>query len=390
MTFTGFLSSPIELILVLTIFLLWIIQVWYYLHYYAGIIRKSAGKSTLSEYKPPVSVIICARNEAENLEKNLPLILKQKYPEFQVVVVNDASIDDTEDVLMRLENSAPNLYHTFVPEGVQNVSARKMSTTIGIKAAKYDYLLFTDPDCIPQSDEWISCMMSQFDEKCGLVLGYSSFTRNKGFLNVMAAYDSLFSAIQFLGFALSGNAFMGLPSNLAYRKDLFFRNKGFASHLYLNSGEDDLFIEEISNSQNTRISISPESKIIVQKENFRSFWRQQKLNHFSTSACYKVGTKIRLKFEMLSRCFFYVSFLALIIYGLITRNFLLIILSGGLFLLRYAMQMVVVNKSAKQLDEEGFYLTLPLFDIALPFVNFIFWLSHLTQRNNDYTRRVLR
>lgn len=393
MIMTIFLSNPIEWILVLTILTVWIIQLWFYLHHYLGIIRRSAsirqGKTSLSASQPPVTVIICARDQAEKLEKNLPSILSQKYPEFQVVVVNDASSDETENILMRLEQSFLNLYHTFVPQGVQNVSSRKMAMTIGIKAAKYDHLLLTEPDCVPESDEWIASVMSQFDGECGLVLGYSSFPRNKGFLIKMAVFDSLFSAIQFMGFAVSGKSYMGLSTNLAYKKELFFKNKGFASHLNLNSGEDDLFIEEISNSDNTRIAVSPESKVIVHKDQIWKYWKQQRISHFSTYSCYRTGTKIRLTFEMSSRCLFYISFLLLIIYGIFSQNSIMLILAGGLFLLRYVMQMIVVNKSAKQLKEEQFYLTLPLFDILLPIVKFFLWVYHLSQRKNDYTRRFL-
>jgi len=393
MILTIFPNDPIGFILVLTIIIVWIIQLLFYFYNYLGIIRRSVsiskGKSSLSSNQPPVTVIICAHDKAKELEKNLPAIFGQKYPEFQVVVVNDASSDDTEDLLMRMEQAYSNLYHTFVPKGVQNVSAKKMSMTIGIKAAKYDYLLMTEPDCVPESDEWIASMMSQFDEKCGLVLGYSSFSESKGFLNKIVVFDSLFSAIQFMGFAALGKAYMGLSTNMAYKKELFFKNKGFASHLYLNSGEDDLFIEEISSSDNTRIAVSPESKVIVHKDHLWGFWKQQRLNHFSTSSCYRLGTKFRLTIEMSSRCLFYASFLLLIVYGIFANNYIMLVLSGGLFLLRYLMQLIVVNKSARQLREEQFYITLPLFDIILPVVKFFLWIIHLFEKENDYTRRYL-
>ena len=394
MNFTSFLNNPFELILILTIFVVWIIQIWFYLYHYRGLIKLASGvrngKTPLSTLQPPVTVIVCARDQADKLEINLPLILRQKYPEFQVVVVNDASTDETEDVLMRFEKSTPNLYHTFIPPGVQNVSARKMAITIGIKAAKYEHLLFIDPDCVPESDDWISSLMSSFDEKTGLVLAYSTFPEENDFFTKMVLFDNLFSAIQFMGFAINGKAYMGFSNNLAYKKDLFFKNKGFASYLQLNSGEDDLFISEISTSENTRISIEPASKVVAYKENVWKFWKRQRFNRFSTYSYYSLGTKMRLASEMISRCVFYLTIPVMIAYGIVTQNILLIIFSAALFLLRYIIQVLIINKNARKLNENNYYLSLLLFDIILPWVKSFLWFKHLTQRNNDFTRRVLR
>lgn len=394
MNFISFLNNPFELVLILTIIVVWIIQIWFYLYHYRGIIKRAAsirnGKTPLSTLQPPVTVIVCARDQADKLELNLPLILGQKYPEFQVVVVNDASTDETEDVLMRFEKSAFNFYHTFIPPGVQNVSARKMAITIGIKAAKYDHLLFIDPDCVPENDEWISGLMSSFDEKCGLVLAYSTFPAEKDFFTKMVLFDNLFSAIQFMGFAVNRKAYMGFSNNMAYKKELFFKNKGFASYLYLNSGEDDLFISEISTSENTKISIEPESKVVAYKENVWKFWKRQRFNRFSTYSYYSFGTKVRLASEVISRCIFYLTFPFMIAYGILAQNLLLIIFSAALFLLRYVVQVLIINKNAKKLKENNYYITLLLFDIILPWVKSFLWFKHLTQRNNDFTRRVLR
>lgn len=394
MTFTAFLNNPFELILVLTIFVVWIIQIWFYLYHYRGIVKRASGikngKTPLSTLQPPVTVIVCARDQADKLELNLPLILRQNYPEFQVVVVNDASTDETEDVLMRFEKSTPNLYHTFIPPGVQNVSARKMAITIGIKASKYEHLLFIDPDCVPESDDWISSVMSSFDEKTGLVLAYSTFPEENDFFTKMVLFDNLFSAIQFMGFAVNRKTYMGFSNNMAYKKELFFRNKGFASYLYLNSGEDDLFISEISTSENTRISIEPESKVVAYKDNIWKFWKRQRFNRFSTYSYYSFGTKVRLASEMISRCVFYLTIPVMIAYGIVTQNLLLIIFSTALFLLRYIIQVLIINKNAKKLNENKYYLSLLLYDIILPWVKSFLWFKHLTQRNNDFTRRVLR
>lgn len=388
-----FQLSLIEWILVGLLLWVFLVQLFFYLYYYRGVLRKShniqKGKVTYEAEKQPVTVIICARDQAASLEEHLPAILTQDYPEFQVVVVNDASSDETEDVLVRLEQSYPHLYHTFVPPGVQSVSARKMAISIGIKAAKYDILLFTDANCIPSGNQWISSMMRHFDAKCDIVLGYCSYIRNKGFLRRIAAYDTLFTALQFMGFSETGKPYMGLGCNLAYRKELFFKNRGFASHLNLKSGEDDLFIGEIANATNTSIDVTPESKVRTQTSDVWNHWREQKINHINTFSYYKAGTRFRTGSELFSRFLFYGVSIALLVLGIVELNIFLMVLSVVLFLIRYAVQLTVINKSAACFDERRHYLSLPLFDLILPLFNLSFWMHGLLHKDDSHTWRVL-
>ena len=383
-----------EWIAISVMLVMFFIQLWYYFYYYRSVIKQAREQrnSTLPENteQPPVSVIICAHDQADKLEDNLPLFLKQIYPEYQIVVVNDASTDNTEDVLTRLEQRYDNLYHTFVPAGVLSASAKKMAVTIGIKAAKYEHLLFTEPDCIPASDRWIESMVSSVDDSCGIVLGYSSFTSVKGFMKNFVIYDTLFTSLQFMGFAKSGHPFMGFGSNLAYKKELFFKNKGFASHLILKSGDDDLFIGEIANANNTRIEISPESKILISRPNLWHFWKDQKLSHFPTSACYKKGIKFRLSLEMTTRVLFYCLFLLSLIYGSCTGNLLMVLSSSALFVIRCTIQLIIVNKSARLLDERRFYVNLPFYDFITPIIRFYLWINHFAHRSSAYTWQTLR
>lgn len=393
MIFDWFQWSLAEWILLALLLLVFLVQLFFYLYYYRAVWRKALrlrkGKVPPGTEQPPVTLIICARNQAINLEQNLPAILGQDYPEFQVVVVNDASSDETEDVLVRLEQSHPNLYHTFVPSGVQSVSAKKMAMTIGIKAAKYDILLFTEANCIPESNQWISSMMRHFDATCDIVLGYGSYLKINGLLKFMIFYDTLFTALQFMGFSETGTPYMGLGRNLAYRKELFFKNRGFASHLDLQSGEDDLFIGEIANATNTSIDVSPESKISVKTTDVWAHWKDQKLSRVATFSYYKAGTKFKTDMELLSRFLFYGLFVTLLVLGIIESNIFMLVSAGVLFILRYAVQFTVVNNSAKCFDESRFYLSIPLFDLLLPLINMWFWIGRIFHKENSYTWRVL-
>jgi hypothetical protein len=209
-------------------------------------------------------------------------------------------------------------------------------------------------------------------------------------LNKMVSFDNLFTAIQFMGIALTGKAFMGFSNNMAYRKDLFFRNKGFASHLNLNSGDDDLFISEISDKNNTRISVNPKSIINVEKENVWNSWKNKVISHFATSGYYSKGTKLRLNLEIASRCLFYPSVITAIIVFSINANYLILSVSTFLLLSRYLIQIMIINKTAVRLSENRFFATLFLFDFVLPFIKFFFKVFHIKEKKNDFTIRYIR
>jgi len=388
-----FQLSDVEWILLGALLLVFLIQLFYYLYYYQGLKRKSGkidkGLIAFETEKKPVTIVICARDHANCLAQNLPSILEQDYPEFQVVVVNDASSDDTENVLVGLAQKYPHLYHTFVPVGVQSVSSKKMAMTIGIKAAKYDLLLFTEPNSVPNSNQWISSMMRHFNEKCEIVLGFSTYQNVKGLCKYLISYDTLFSAMQFMGYSETGKPYMGLGSNLAYRKELFFRNNGFASHLNLKSGDDDLFIGEVANASNTSIEVSPEAKILMNSTSIWKQWKDQRINHISTFSYNKPGTRFRTAIELISRFVFYGLFTTLLILGILQLNIPLMAFAALLFLIRYGIQIHVVNKSAKCFQEMRFYFSIPLYDILIPLLNIRFWIYLLFHKENSYTWRVL-
>ncbi len=345
------------------------IQLYYYSFHFASILkyRKKSDRGIVpfAEELPPVSVIICAKNESENLRRFLPCILDQDYPCFEVIVVNDGSTDETSDLLQELSLTYPNLYRTFVPENANIRSTKKLGLTIGIKAAKFDVLLFTDADCEPASNKWIANIARNFTQSTEFVLGYGAYMHEKGFMSRMISFDTLFIGMQSLGYALTGHPYMGVGRNMAYRKETFVRMKGFSKSLAIQSGDDDLFVNNGANEYNTRVEISPESVTwSVPKSTYRS-WFRQKERHLSTSSFYKADGLMRIGMEVISRGLFY----ALICAIAIVSPWIFAAVAGLLFLARYVVQMVVTNKVAKQFGERRFYLSLLLFDILLPLIS---------------------
>jgi len=344
-------------------------QLYFYIRFMNGVLRlrskTNKNKISFLTDQPPVSVIICAKDEEDNLRQYLPLILNQEYPDFEVIVINDGSTDETETLLNNLCVEYPNLRTTFVPVGARNLSTKKLGLTLGIKAAKNELMLFTDADCMPEDTKWIAQMARNFSPQTDFILGYGAYLNKKGFVNRLITYDTLFIALQYMGMAISGKPYMGVGRNLAYRKETFFLNKGFASNLNLISGDDDLFVNKASNAKNTKVEISPESITWSEPNKTLKGWFFQKERHLSVSSYYKFSSKFRLSLEPLTRGLFYSALILSVVFG----NIVTLIASSVLLIIRLLVQLIIINKSSRHFGERRYFLLMPVFDIFLPLIN---------------------
>jgi glycosyltransferase involved in cell wall biosynthesis len=312
--------------------------------------------------KFPVSVIICARNEEENLRNNLPLVLSQEYPEFEVIVVDDASTDGTADLLRDLRQEYPRLRTSSIRQKVHISKGKKLALTVGIKAARYDWVLLTDADCRPAGNMWLSAMQRNFTRDAGIVLGYGPYRKTRGLLNLVIRYDAFFIAVQYFGFALAGMPYMGVGRNLAYRREIFFRHRGFASNYELASGDDDLFINEVAAKEKTLIEIRPGSHTFSEPARSWRAWYFQKRRHLTTGPRYRPLTKLLLGTETASRLLFYASLI-----WLLAGGFLLYPVPA-IFFLRLLSTMLVIKWSMSRLGEKYLLLISPMLDLVLPLV----------------------
>lgn len=381
----------IEIILLSTLGVFFIIQAIYYLGLYSKMHRlnKAVRKEKIpynNEY-PPISVIICARNESENLLRNLPSVLEQDYPNFEVIVINDGSTDESEEVLSNFEKTYSNLYHTFTPDGARYISRKKLALTVGIKASKYDWLMFTEADCQPSSKEWLKLMARNFSPRTEIVLGYSGYEQGKGWLQRKIAFSNLFLSMRYLGYALADKPYMGIGRNIAYRKELFFKNKGFSSHLNLQRGDDDLFINEVATSINTKVELSADAITRMEPIDRYKIWKEEQVSYIATSRFYKGIQKYFLGFETTSRLLFIMTAIATIAYAAIVQQW--VVLGGAFFiyLLRYIMQAIVINKTSKDLNEKKYFFTLPIFDITTAVDNLRFRIYRRFRGKGDFMRR---
>lgn len=307
---------------------------------------------------PGVSIIIAARNEADNIFKNLPFILDQDYPDFEVIVVNHQSIDESKYILDAFEHEFPNMRVINVEKSVHLKFGKKLPLTIGIKGAKYEHLLFTDADCKPSSNQWLKSMSSHFSNKHEIVLGYGPYKKKKGFLNKMIRFDTAWIAMNYLSFAKAKMPYMGIGRNMAYTKSVFESVSGFKSHYALSSGDDDLFIQEAAKKGNYTINIDPNAFCFSNPPKTWSGWMRQKSRHYTTTERYRLIKKLMLGIYPLSLLLMLISFVTL----LFDSNFIWLTLTVFGFIL--AVKWLILGKALKKLNESKFIAYLPFLDIA--------------------------
>lgn len=264
-------------------------------------------------YSPNVSVVICGRNEEENILEFLPQILNQDYPNFEVVFVNDRSIDESHLLLKALEQKHAHLKVTQVKESELHWAGKKFALSIGLKSATNELVVLTDADCYPSSTKWLRTIVAQFSKERRVVLGYGAYKKGKGILNKLIRAEALMICAQYLGYSKLGLPYMGVGRNLAYDRSLFFKNRGFASHQFIASGDDDLFINEVANSKNTEIVFSEDSYTISNPESTFNSWVEQKRRHLTTSNRYNIKTILGLLFSSVIKYAFYILAIAILI-----------------------------------------------------------------------------
>ena len=319
---------------------------WYlHLRFY---LSKKFYKLNESPPNVPVSLIVCARNELENLKKHLPAWLGQKYPSFEVIVVNDRSWDDSRFFLEEISAKYSNLRVVSVPENDKYWIGKKLALTLGIKAARFDTLLLTDADCRPASEYWIALMMKGYETNhTEIVLGYGGYKQSAGLLNLVIRFETLQTGWLYLSAAWANRPFMGVGRNMSYKKDLFFKTKGFYKHMHLPSGDDDLFINEVATGSNTQIVLSPEAVTISTPKKTWAEYIYQRRRHFTTSSHYKTQTKFYLFLFQISRLIIWLVTLISLL-GFIVNNHYFAIPSGiGLlyFVVRWRT-MIIIGKRA--------------------------------------------
>ncbi len=342
--------------------------------YYVVIFGKfSFAKWTaLPQKRVPISVIVCAKNEEDNVKEFVPLLMQQDYPDFEVVLIDDASSDETLELFEAYEKQYPNIKLVKVQNNEAFWGNKKFALTLGIKAAKNEYLLFTDADCYPASTQWIKEMSSQFSAQKTIVLGYGAYEKTKNsLLNKLIRYETLFTAVSCFSWAKLGKPYMGVGRNLAYKKDEFFRVRGFMDHMKIRSGDDDLFINQAATGSNTTVCFSPDGFTYSKpKTSFKS-WFAQKRRHVATASYYKGIDKFHLGV-------FYILQLLFLLLPIVLLAFQfewIIVLS--LLAFRYTFTWISLGFAAGKLKEKDVMYWYPFLEIVLIITQFNLFISSM-------------
>lgn len=362
-----------EWILGSTLLFCFLIQLFFWLFFYKrpySYQKKRRETAVPEEMLPAISVIVTSKNSAEELAKNLPFIIEQDYPDFEVIVVNRGSTDDTDMVLKAAEQKYPRLYHTYVPAEADGINEKKLALTLGIKAAKNDYLLFTEAYCRPCSKQWIREYGKEFTQGKEVILGFSRLEiSKKTALRGFMLYDNLIHHLKFLSMAILRKPFMGIGRNLAYKKELFFKHKGYSPILNLEGGEDDLYINRIAPKKNTGVVLSRESMTETDSVKHFSTWRTLKSQYLYSKQYYR-GFSFRLfGLETFSKYLFYLSLICAIILGVATGNHVLTAFSLLLFIIRYAIQWRIITLESRLFGAGKYHINLLFYDIFQPLNN---------------------
>jgi cellulose synthase/poly-beta-1,6-N-acetylglucosamine synthase-like glycosyltransferase len=335
-----------------------IIQLYYslFVHLKLAVYQVSEIKQ---EARKPLSVIICARNEVVNLKQYLHLVLTQNYPDYEVIVVNDRSWDGTGDLLEEFAKEYKHLKIVSIADGQKFIAGKKFAVTMGIKAAEHEWLVFTDADCAPASSQWLLGMQQPEDEQIEILLGYSPYLKRRGLLNALIRFETFFTAVNYLSFALKGMPYMGVGRNMAYKKTLFFKNKGFAAHMHIPSGDDDLFVNAHATRTNTAIQINRDAQVWSNPNGTFGAYLRQKKRHFGAGRLYKGKHKLILSFQIVIQFLFYALLVCLMFFNPA------LYIALGTFVLSVIIRSFVYPRLLKRLSYSGLRWWFPILDILL-------------------------
>ncbi len=332
------------------------IQLLYYWWFFSRIaFYKSRIKEKSQQH--PVSVIVCARDEAANLAHNLPGVLVQTYPStHEVIVVNDNSVDETKYLLDEFKKTFRHLQAVNLEYEAKLIPGKKYPLSIGIKEAKHEVVLLTDADCMPATEYWLQKMQDGYHDGIEIVLGYGAYNKKPGLLNKLIRFETFHSALQYLSYALAGTPYMGVGRNLSYTKKLFFKNKGFSSLNHVPGGDDDLFINLVATKDNTNVVIDNDAITLSEPKKSWKDWVRQKTRHYSTGKYYKGKHRFLLGLYAITHFLFY----PLLMVSVFFADWRMVVL---IFLTRFISQAFIFYKSMEKLNEKDLWPWWWLLDI---------------------------
>lgn len=333
-----------------------------------------------------LSVIITVHDQADELEKHLPVILTQDYaPGYEVIIVDESSTDATEDVLNRMKHNSKNLYITFIPESSHYLSRRKLALTLGVKAAKSEWLVFTDADCQPESDQWLKSIAQQCNDNTDMVLGY---TRYEDLAPLYWRFERLANQWKLLRKAVKGIAYRYNGNNLAIRKSVFMKHNGFLKNLKYLRGEYDFMVNEYALPSRTAVATEPEARMTQDTPSKRA-WTNTHLYYLETQRHLRGAKKYRLQMSLISALLHinYLAQIAAIAVSAMSSMWIVTGVASFCLILTFAMRALTAHKAFKATDEKISSFCIPFMEIRAAWQYMYFKLRYIHADKYDFIRR---
>lgn len=345
-------------------------------------------KTETAENQPPVSILITAHDNLAELERNLPMFLRQQYAaDYQVIVVCQSTDGETQDFLKRTAAENPHLYYTYIPESSRYMSRKKLQITLGVKAAKHEWIILTEPNCRPSSDKWLQTMARQCQDPNHLVLGYVALDEET---NSVRRFDSIRKAYYVLRRAQQTYGYRSHMPNVGFRKSDFMKEQGYQGNLEYVRGEYDFLVNKYAHCGDTATELDCDAWLIREAPSNKSWHNAHLYLQASRKSLERAGSMRTLMFfDHLMPHLSLIATLAVAAYSILMKNWILTGCAGFSFLLLFIVRMLIANKAIKHFDDGIAMFKLPFFEYGIIWRNLATKLRYWRADKNDFTSHKL-
>ena len=345
-------------------------------------------KTGTAENQPPVSILITAHDNLAELERNLPMFLRQQYAaDYQVIVVCQSTDGETQDFLKRTAAENPHLYYTYIPESSRYMSRKKLQITLGVKAAKHEWIILTEPNCRPSNDKWLQTMARQCQDPNHLVLGYVALDEET---KSVRRFDSIRKAYYVLRRAQQTYGYRSHMPNVAFRKSDFMKEQGYQGNLEYVRGEYDFLVNKYALCGDTATELDCDAWLIREAPSNKSWHNAYLYLQASRKSLERAGSMRTLMFfDHLMPHLSLIATLAVAAYSILMKNWILTGCAGFSFLLLFIVRMLIANKAIKHFDDGIAMFKLPFFEYGIIWRNLATKLRYWRADKNDFTSHKL-
>lgn len=345
-------------------------------------------KTGTAENQPPVSILITAHDNLAELERNLPMFLRQQYAaDYQVIVVCQSTDGETQDFLKRTAAENPHLYYTYIPESSRYMSRKKLQITLGVKAAKHEWIILTEPNCRPSNDKWLQTMVRQCQDPNHLVLGYVALDEET---KSIRRFDSIRKAYYVLRRAQQTYGYRSHMPNVAFRKSDFMKEQGYQGNLEYVRGEYDFLVNKYALYGDTATELDCDAWLIREAPSNKSWHNAHLYLQASRKSLERAGSMRTLMFfDHLMPHLSLIATLAVAAYSILMKNWILTGCAGFSFLLLFIVRMLIANRAIKHFDDGIAMFKLPFFEYGIIWRNLATKLRYWRADKNDFTSHKL-